>query len=234
MEWLQFWSRSYNFGLKCHECNGEQLETILNGLTTFLNIKLLAGLSVLGQVFDRRREVEAVRKEFGGSREHQLVRLADGHISDASDVSDLALSLLVVRRLRGHVDGCGRHRDGRPARDDVEVDGALCDVRGGLLHVSRQTERSAEPVHEVARLDDVDVGVVRLQDEFEDPADLLLADGAHGHDLLQRNGRVMKREKSRPMSAILVRKIRRDILILFSIKYQSSPNTTFSLDEFLS
>ncbi len=42
------------------------------------------------------------------------------------------------------------------------------------------------PVHEVSRGDDVDVGIVRLEDELEAAPDLLLAHGADGHDLLER------------------------------------------------
>lgn len=147
---------------------------------------MCADCSVLGQVLDRRREVEAVRKEFSCSGKHQFITLPNGDVSDARDVGDLALRLLVARRLRRHVDGRCRHRDGRPSGDDVEVDGSLGDVRRSFLDLPGETERSAEPVHEVSGLDDVDVGVMRLQDQLEHAPDLLLADGAHGHDLLQR------------------------------------------------
>ena len=49
-------------------------------------------------------------------------------------------------------------------------------MRRGLLHLARQPESTAEPVHEVARLNDVDVGVVRFEDELEAAPDLLFAD----------------------------------------------------------
>ena len=50
----------------------------------------------LGQVLDRRVEVEVGREELGGARQHQLVRLPDGDVSHAGDVADLLLGLLVL------------------------------------------------------------------------------------------------------------------------------------------
>ena len=41
------------------------------------------------------------------------------------------------------------------------------------------------PVHKVAGGDDLDVGIVGLEDELEAPPDLLLADGRHGDNLLE-------------------------------------------------
>ena len=133
----------------------------------------------LWQVLDGGDEFESLWEELGGSGKHQLVGLSDRHVGHAGDVGDLLLTLLVLGRLRRHVDGGGRHRDGGAAGDDVEVLRLLGDVGGRPLHVAGQVERAAEPVHEVPGRDDLDVGVVELQDELEAAADLLLADSGH-------------------------------------------------------
>lgn len=88
----------------------------------------------LRQLLDGRGELEVLREQLARMRIHQLVRLPNGHVGHAGNVADLLLRALVLRRLRGHVDGGRGHRDGRAAGHDVHVDRFARDVRGGALH----------------------------------------------------------------------------------------------------
>ncbi len=128
-----------------------------------------------GQPRDGCGKLEVVGEKLCSSGQHQLVRLLDGDLCDARDVRDLLLRPFVLRGLGGHVDGGRRHGDWRTSWHQVDVDGLLSDRRRRSLNVPGQPQGATEPVHEVARCDDLDVRIVGLQNELEAAADLLLA-----------------------------------------------------------
>ena len=60
-------------------------------------------------------------------------------------------------------------------------------ARGSLLDGTGHTEQTTKPGHEVAGCDQLHVGLlVRLEDQLEAAADLLLADCGHGNNLFER------------------------------------------------
>ena len=160
---------------------------------------------ILWKIFDRRRKVEAVWKELCSSGQHKLVWLSDSDVGHSGDVRDFSLSFLVVRRLWRHVDRRRSDGDGRSSGHDVEVDRPFSDVRCGFLNFARKSEGSAESVHEVSGLDDVDVGVVRLQDQLEAAANLLFADCTDSHNLFECSRYAfLKSKKNRKLVVIII------------------------------
>lgn len=93
------------------------------------------------------------------------------------------LGLLLCRGLGGHVDGCCSHRDGAPARHQVELHSLPGDIGGRHLHLFGQAQVRAEAGHEVSGGDEVHAGLQCLQDQFKAPANLLLGDPRDGADL---------------------------------------------------
>lgn len=141
---------------------------------------------ILRQLLHGNVELEFFGKKLSGARQHQLVRLTNRYIRHAGDIGDFFLRSRITGGLRGHINGRSRHRDGRSTRDNIQIHGRLGDVRGGSLNIARQAQSAAEPIHEIARRDDIHVGiVVSLEDQFETTPNLLLAHRRHGHDLLE-------------------------------------------------
>lgn len=143
------------------------------------------------QLLDGRREDEIFWEENFRVAEHQLVRLPDRRLSHSSNVSDLLVSLLVLRCLRRHVNRCSGHRDRRTARDDVQLDGLPGDVSCGALYGIRQHQVGAESGHEVGGGDEIDGCCEGLQGQFEAAADLLLAHPTDCTDFLEGAGNAL-------------------------------------------
>lgn len=96
------------------------------------------------------------------------------------------LSLLLSRGLWGHVDGGCGHRDGAPARHQIQLNGFPGDEGGRHLHLLRQAQVGAEAGHEVSGGDEVHASLQGLQDQLETAADLLLGDARDGADFWRR------------------------------------------------
>lgn len=92
------------------------------------------------------------------------------------------LCLLLSRRLRGHINGCGCHWDRTAPWNQVQFNGLPGDVSSRHLHLFGQAQVGAETWHEVAGCNEIHARLKSLQDKLEAAANLLLRDPRHGTD----------------------------------------------------